>query len=317
MPACCVDGCSHRPPWNLFACTQMWRCFFTCAVVVFATRSIMRACEPGGCGFSAKGGIIYEIKGGQARQMAFWPPVVGSTQLGHQSGCLAASCSGSIGSLHRHQRPTKHALLTALCPEQELFYFYELAPLVLVGIIGGLAAAAFIRCNDWISRWVRSQPIGFESDHASKLRVFHRWRASELVPQGPRARLRECLQAAAIISTVSFVLPLLRGCTPCPKDAMAACRAEDSQFVRMRCPPGSYNDLATLMFNTQDDAIRMLFEANTDPGDRVFGYGSLLIFFAAYMAAFAWTYGMGEGRPCRCDARLCVDDTPRGSTVAA
>ena len=43
----------------------LWRCFFTCAVVVFCARSMMRWCDSGNCGFSRGACIIYEIKNGQ------------------------------------------------------------------------------------------------------------------------------------------------------------------------------------------------------------------------------------------------------------
>nr|GMD63389.1 chloride channel protein CLC-D [Ipomoea batatas] len=69
---------------------------------------------------------------------------------------------------------------------------------------------------------------------------------------------------------ISFGLPLFRRCTPCPDfDANSGIECPRApgmygNYVNFYCKnKKEYNDLATLFFNTQDDAIRNLFSANT------------------------------------------------------
>jgi len=69
---------------------------------------------------------------------------------------------------------------------------------------------------------------------------------------------------------ISFVLPLLRKCSPCPQletNSGIECPhppGTDGNFVNFYCSKDKeYNDLATIFFNTQDDAIRNLFTAKT------------------------------------------------------
>jgi hypothetical protein len=79
-----------------------------------------------------------------------------------------------------------------------------------------------------------------------------------LLPHGTRARVWEALAAALLTSAVSFLLPLLAPCQPCPRELVGeACprldNAHSGNYVNFGCPAGAgqYNDLATLFFNTQ------------------------------------------------------------------
>ncbi|XP_042482739.1 putative chloride channel-like protein CLC-g [Macadamia integrifolia] len=75
-----------------------------------------------------------------------------------------------------------------------------------------------------------------------------------------------------------FLLPWLASCRPCPTDESEACPTigRSGNYKKFQCPPGQYNDLASLFFNTNDDAIRNLFSKNTDAE---FHPVSILIFF--------------------------------------
>ncbi|CAD6235684.1 unnamed protein product [Miscanthus lutarioriparius] len=61
-------------------------------------------------------------------------------------------------------------------------------------------------------------------------------------------------------------------------------------FKNFQCPPGHYNALASLFFNTNDDAIRNLFSAWYDY--REFGVSTLLIFFTTVYTLGLLTYGV-------------------------
>ncbi|GLU16865.1 hypothetical protein SLE2022_332720 [Rubroshorea leprosula] len=79
-------------------------------------------------------------------------------------------------------------------------------------------------------------------------------------------------------SCLLFGLPWLASCQPCPFDAAEACPTigRSGNYKKFQCPPDHYNDLASLIFNTNDDAIRNLFSKNTNSE---FQYSSILIFF--------------------------------------
>ncbi|KAK8679233.1 hypothetical protein V6N13_144695 [Hibiscus sabdariffa] len=79
-------------------------------------------------------------------------------------------------------------------------------------------------------------------------------------------------------SCLLFGLPWLASCQPCPLDTAEACPTigRSGNYKKFQCPPGHYNDLASLIFNTNDDAIRNLFSRNTDSE---FQHSTMLIFF--------------------------------------
>jgi len=78
----------------------------------------------------------------------------------------------------------------------------------------------------------------------------------------------------------SYGLPWLAACTPCPADAVEQCPtiSRSGNYKNFQCPQGYYNDLASLFFNTNDDAIRNLFSNGTA---NEFRMSSLFIFFTA------------------------------------
>lgn len=80
-------------------------------------------------------------------------------------------------------------------------------------------------------------------------------------------------------------------CTPCPLDLQEQCPTigGSGNFKNFQCPPGQYNDLASLFFNTNDDAIRNLFSSGTE---NEFYISSLFIFFAAIYCLGIITYGI-------------------------
>ncbi|KAF2310584.1 hypothetical protein GH714_014952 [Hevea brasiliensis] len=92
-------------------------------------------------------------------------------------------------------------------------------------------------------------------------------------------------------SSLLFGLPWLASCQPCPADASEACPTigRSGNYKKFQCQPGHYNDLASLIFNTNDDAIRNLFSRDTDAE---FQYSSILIFFITCFFLSIFSYGI-------------------------
>lgn len=73
---------------------------------------------------------------------------------------------------------------------QEGFETYELLPMLLLGVLGGLAGSAFNHANQRLAEW----------------------RKAALGRRGPRARVAEALAIVVLTSGVSFLLPMMAGC---------------------------------------------------------------------------------------------------------
>jgi chloride channel 7 len=92
-------------------------------------------------------------------------------------------------------------------------------------------------------------------------------------------------------SCLLFGLPWIASCRPCPADASEACPTigRSGNYKKFQCSYGYYNDLASLIFNTNDDAIRNLFSKNTDSE---FQDSSVLIFFITCFFLSIFSYGV-------------------------
>ncbi|MEW5313527.1 MAG: hypothetical protein WDW38_005088 [Sanguina aurantia] len=155
---------------------------------------------------------------------------------------------------------------------QDEYEFYELLPMLLLGVVGGLLGSAFIVLN-------------------ARLAV---WRKHTLSKYGRRGKVLEGLAISVLTSVVSFGLPLLFECQGCPIDAGESCpRKDDSHsgnFVTFGCRhPDEYHGLGTLFFNTQDDAIRNLFSTKTK---REYTILALITFTTVFFLLAVVTYGI-------------------------
>lgn len=92
-------------------------------------------------------------------------------------------------------------------------------------------------------------------------------------------------------SCLLFGLPWLTSCRPCPPDPSEPCPTigRSGIYKKFQCPPNHYNDLASLIFNTNDDAIRNLFSKNTDDE---FEFKSVFIFFITCFSLSIFSYGV-------------------------
>ncbi|KAI4345612.1 hypothetical protein L6164_012715 [Bauhinia variegata] len=156
---------------------------------------------------------------------------------------------------------------------QEDYSFAELLPMAIIGVIGGLLGALFNQLTLYVSSW----------------------RRNHLHKKGSRVKIVEACLVSVITSVISFGLPLLRKCTPCPEsvpDSNIECPRGPGMYgnyVNFFCSKDKeYNDLATIFFNTQDDAIRNLFSAKTI---NEYSAQSLLTFLVMFYALAVMTFG--------------------------
>ncbi|KAG5587794.1 hypothetical protein H5410_048228 [Solanum commersonii] len=156
---------------------------------------------------------------------------------------------------------------------QEDYSFEELLPMAVIGVIGGLLGALFNQLTLYMTHWRRN--------------YLHK--------KGIRVKIIEACLISVITSAISFGLPLFRRCTLCPEaDANSGIECPQApgmfgNYVNFYCQNNKeYNDLATIFFNTQDDAIRNLFSAKTA---HEFSAQSLLTFLVMFYTLAVVTFG--------------------------
>ncbi|XP_028773976.1 chloride channel protein CLC-d [Neltuma alba] len=152
---------------------------------------------------------------------------------------------------------------------QEDYSFMELLPMAIIGVIGGLLGALFNQLTLYITSWRRN--------------YLHK--------KGIRVKIVEACLVSLLTSVISFCLPLLRKCSPCPESDPDCPRPPGmyGNYVNFFCSKEKeYNDLATIFFNTQDDAIRNLFSAKTI---HEFSAQSLLTFLVMFYTLAVVTFG--------------------------
>ncbi|XP_054805887.1 chloride channel protein CLC-d-like [Prosopis cineraria] len=152
---------------------------------------------------------------------------------------------------------------------QEDYSFVELLPMAIIGVIGGLLGALFNQLTLYITSWRRN--------------YLHK--------KGIRVKIVEACLVSVLTSVISFCLPLLRKCSPCPESDPDCPRPPGmyGNYVNFFCgKEKEYNDLATIFFNTQDDAIRNLFSAKTI---HEFSAQSLLTFLVMFYTLAVVTFG--------------------------
>lgn len=92
-------------------------------------------------------------------------------------------------------------------------------------------------------------------------------------------------------SCLLFGLPWIASCHRCPLNASEPCPStgRSGNYKKFHCPPGHYNDLASLFFNTNDDAIKNLFSKGTESE---FHYSSVFIYFFTCFLLSIFSYGV-------------------------
>eukprot|EP00750_Incisomonas_marina_P011693 INCI16404.4.p1 GENE.INCI16404.4~~INCI16404.4.p1 ORF type:complete len:1459 (-),score=252.58 INCI16404.4:108-4484(-) len=160
------------------------------------------------------------------------------------------------------------------------FDYYEIPLFILLGAAGGVIGALFNYCNGTIiagfrQRWVQKQ----------------KW-----------SRIVEALCVSVLCSVMTFGLPKWIGsCTKTPPPSL---QVAGTKFVALYCPqepfdakgnPFEYNQLATLLFSSSENAIKQLFYFKNDPTDESFedfDFSVLAIFGTVYTALTCIVFGL-------------------------
>ncbi|KAL1291934.1 hypothetical protein HN51_060415 [Arachis hypogaea] len=149
------------------------------------------------------------------------------------------------------------------------YHVMDIIPVALIGVIGGVLGSLY--------------------NH-----VLHKvLRLYNLINQkGKIYKLLLSLSVALFTSACQYGLPFLAKCSPCdPSLPKSICptNGRSGNYKQFNCPDGHYNDLATLLLTTNDDAVRNIFSSNT-PNE--YHPSSILIFFALYCILGLVTFGI-------------------------
>ncbi|KAG4959744.1 hypothetical protein AAZX31_13G146200 [Glycine max] len=148
------------------------------------------------------------------------------------------------------------------------YHLVDVPPVFVLGVIGGILGSLF---NLILSKVLRI--YNFINEKGTIFKI-----------------LLACV-ISIFTSCLLFGLPWLTSCRPCPPDPSEPCPTigRSGIYKKFQCPPNHYNDLASLIFNTNDDAIRNLFSKNTDDE---FEFKSVFIFFITCFSLSIFSYGV-------------------------
>lgn len=149
-----------------------------------------------------------------------------------------------------------------------LWNIADLAIFTVMGFFGGLLGALFNHINKVIT----------------KHRMKHVNKKHKLI------RIMEAALVAAMTTSVSFGASIVLGeCSEIPQNLTSETSNTIETAVRTYfCPDGFYNDMATLFFNSQEEAIKQLFHQPETDG---FSLRTLGFFFLFFFVLACWTYG--------------------------
>ncbi|KAK1323537.1 putative chloride channel-like protein CLC-g [Acorus calamus] len=148
------------------------------------------------------------------------------------------------------------------------YHIVDIPPVIALGVIGGILGSLY---NFLLEKVLRIYSF-----------INEKGRFYQLLLAGGLSIFTSCCL---------FGLPWVAPCKPCPAGASEPCPSigRSGNFKKFQCAPGHYNDLASLFFNTNDDAIKNLFSSGTDSE---FHHESILIFFCASYFLGILSYGV-------------------------
>uniref|UniRef100_A0A7N0UZ63 Chloride channel protein n=1 Tax=Kalanchoe fedtschenkoi TaxID=63787 RepID=A0A7N0UZ63_KALFE len=148
------------------------------------------------------------------------------------------------------------------------YHLSDVPPVLLLGVIGGLLGSLY---NFLLNKLLRAYNYINEKNHVYKI-------------------ILAC-SISIFTSCLLFGLPFLASCQACPSDSTVICPTvgRSGNYKKFQCAAGHYNDLASLIFNTNDDAIRNLF---SNSNDDEFQKSSVIIFFTACFFLSILSYGI-------------------------
>ncbi|KAM1014746.1 hypothetical protein ACFX2I_044580 [Malus domestica] len=109
--------------------------------------------------------------------------------------------------------------------------------------------------------------------------------------RGPSSKILLVVAISFLTSCCSYGLPWLSHCIPCPRHLEDKCPTigRSGNYKNFQCPPNHYNGLASLFFNTNDNAIRNLLSSSSDGEFRL---STLIVFFVTVYFLGIVTYGI-------------------------
>lgn len=248
--------------FNLFSTDRHLRDFVTCGAAA-GVAAAFRA---------PVGGVLFALEEAASwwRNQILWLAFFTTAVVSIILRAMISHCSSKEHSCGFFG--TGDFILFDLSDGQQKYELFELVPMLLLGILGGLLGTAFNAMNAQLTIWRKA---------------YYR-------NKPPKAKIIEAVVVAFATSTISFCLPMMVPCQPCPANASHTCpRAETEQsgnYVPFNCGAGEkYNDLATLFFNTQDAAIRSLLSTKTD---MEYTERTLLMYFVFFYLLAVVTYGV-------------------------
>ncbi|XP_051117262.1 chloride channel protein CLC-b-like isoform X2 [Andrographis paniculata] len=150
------------------------------------------------------------------------------------------------------------------------YHAVDIIPIAAIGVVGGVLGSLY---NHLLHKVLKVYNIINEKGKLHKLLLS--------------------LSVSIFTSICLYGLPFLAECRPCDSgtttDAVCPTTGRAGNFKKFNCPEGYYNDLASLLLSTNDDAVRNIFSINTP---MEFGYFSLTIFFLLYYILGLITFGI-------------------------
>ncbi|XP_031107532.1 chloride channel protein CLC-b-like isoform X2 [Ipomoea triloba] len=142
------------------------------------------------------------------------------------------------------------------------YHAVDIIPITIIGVIGGILGSLY---NHVLHKLLRLYNLINEKGKLHKLLLS--------------------LSVSLFTSVCLYGLPFLGGCKPCDSSSSTS----TGNLKQFNCPKGYYNDLATLLLTTNDDAVRNIFSVNTPSR---FNISSLAIFFMLYCILGLITFGI-------------------------
>ncbi|XP_075510752.1 chloride channel protein CLC-b [Primulina tabacum] len=149
------------------------------------------------------------------------------------------------------------------------YHAVDLIPVAVIGVIGGILGSLYNHVLHQV------------------LKVYN-----VINKKGKLHKLLLSLSVSIFTSVCMYGLPFLAKCRPCDSSILgSSCPTTGGtgNFKQFNCPKGYYNDLATLLLTTNDDAVRSIFSINTPTEFQIF---SLIIYFALYCILGLITFGI-------------------------
>ncbi|CAL0299181.1 unnamed protein product [Lupinus luteus] len=142
-------------------------------------------------------------------------------------------------------------------------------PVVIIGVIGGVLGSLY---NHLLHKVLRLYNL--------------------INQKGKMYKLLLSLAVSLFTSVCQYGLPFLGNCTPCDPslpESVCPTNGRSGNYKQFNCPKGHYNDLATLLLTTNDDAVKNIFSTNTP---LEYQPTSIIIFFVLYCILGLITFGI-------------------------